>query len=106
MAENPESTKDKTTLKESPFIILKGFLMGSADIVPGVSGGTIALIVGIYERLLKAINSVNIRFFKNIFTFKLKEAFQELHWLFIGSLFLGIFAAFAFFTRVVPLQIY
>lgn len=98
--------KDKTTVKESPFIALKGFLMGSADIVPGVSGGTIALIVGIYERLLHAINSVNSRFLKSIFTFKWKAAIQEIHWLFIVSLFLGIFSAFAFFTRVVPLQVY
>lgn len=98
--------KDKTTLQESPFIILKGFLMGSADIVPGVSGGTIALIVGIYERLLSAINSVNLNFLKYFFTFKWKKAFDEAHWFFVVCLFAGIFSAFAFFTRVVPLQIY
>lgn len=100
------SQKDKTSLKESPFIVIKGFLMGSADIVPGVSGGTIALIVGIYERLLQAINSVNFKFLKFLFTFQWKKAFAEVHWLFIASLFFGIFCAFAFFTRVVPLQVY
>ena len=85
---------------------LKGFLMGSADIVPGVSGGTIALIVGIYERLINAIKSVNTRFLKHFFTFKWKQAFKEIHLLFLVILFTGIFAALAFFTKVVPLQVY
>lgn len=98
--------KDSTSLKEAPYLALKGFLMGSADIVPGVSGGTMALIVGIYERLLNAIKSVNGRFIKLFFTFKWKEAFSEIHLLFLVFLFTGIFAALAFFTRVVPLQIY
>ena len=49
--------KDKTTWSEAPFLMIKGFLMGSADIVPGVSGGTMALITGIYDRLIGAIRS-------------------------------------------------
>ncbi|MEM9297953.1 MAG: DUF368 domain-containing protein, partial [Bacteroidota bacterium] len=40
-------------------LFLKGVGMGTADVVPGVSGGTIALITGIYERLLSAIKSVD-----------------------------------------------
>lgn len=100
------SPKDTTTFKEAPFLALKGFLMGSADIVPGVSGGTMALIVGIYERLLNAIKSVNSTFLKSFFTFKWKQAFTEVHILFLVVLFSGIFAALAFFTKVVPLQIY
>ncbi|HKK24534.1 MAG TPA: DUF368 domain-containing protein, partial [Gracilimonas sp.] len=98
--------KDTTDLKEVPYLAMKGFLMGSADIVPGVSGGTMALIVGIYERLLNAIKSVNGRFIKLFFTFKWKEAFSEIHLLFLVFLFTGIFAALGFFTKVVPLQIY
>lgn len=107
MAEQESSSpKDSTTFKEAPFLALKGFLMGSADIVPGVSGGTIALIVGIYERLLNAIKSVNGNFLKLFFTFKWKEAFKELHVFFLIFLFFGIFSALAFFTKVVPLQVY
>jgi len=41
------------------YIYLKGFVMGAADAVPGISGGTIALITGIYERLISAITAVN-----------------------------------------------
>ena len=37
--------------------VVRGFLMGSADVVPGVSGGTVALVLGIYERLVAAIRS-------------------------------------------------
>ncbi|MFP8489225.1 DUF368 domain-containing protein [Gracilimonas sp. Q87] len=104
--QNTTRSEDVTTFKEAPFLALKGFLMGSADIVPGVSGGTMALIVGIYERLLNAIKSVNGRFIKLFFTFKWKEAFSEIHLLFLVFLFAGIFAALAFFTKVVPLQVY
>jgi len=44
------------TLKDYFFISLKGIAMGAADVVPGVSGGTIAFITGIYEELLDTIN--------------------------------------------------
>lgn len=101
-----ESDKDKTTFKEAPFLVIKGFLMGSADIVPGVSGGTMALILGIYERLLNAIKSVNGPFLKAFFSFKWKTAFQKLHFKFLIFLFFGIFTALGFFTKVVPLQVY
>ena len=51
-------------LKEIIFIFIRGFLMGSADTIPGVSGGTIALITGIYERLIRAISSIKFSFLK------------------------------------------
>ena len=44
-------------------LFLKGMAMGAADIVPGVSGGTIAFITGIYEELLKSISSINFKIF-------------------------------------------
>ena len=64
-------------LKEMFFIFLRGLFMGSADIVPGVSGGTIALITGIYERLINAISSIRFSFLKpllkgNLTDFKVK----------------------------------
>ncbi len=101
-----EENKDTTTPKEAPILAVKGFIMGSADIVPGVSGGTMALILGIYERLLNAIKSADVSFIKNLLTFKWKIAFSQIHIFFLGVLFFGIFSAAAFFTKVVPLQIY
>lgn len=53
-------------LKEKLIFFLKGICMGLADIVPGVSGGTIALITGIYERLIEAIESVDPRDLKSV----------------------------------------
>ena len=44
--------------------ILKGAVMGAANVIPGVSGGTMALIMGIYERLINCINQLNINALK------------------------------------------
>lgn len=49
-------------LREAVVIFLKGLCMGIADIIPGISGGTIALIAGIYERLLHSISKINFKF--------------------------------------------
>lgn len=80
--------------------------MGSADIVPGVSGGTLALIVGIYTRLINAIKSFDTRFFKQFITLKFRDALREVHWRFMVVLLSGMFCAILFFTKVVPLQVY
>ena len=47
-------------------IFLKGMVMGFAELIPGVSGGTFALILGIYKRLVEAISNINIAFLKGI----------------------------------------
>ncbi len=103
---NQDTRRDSTSWKETPFLLLKGFLMGSADIVPGVSGGTMALIVGIYTRLINAIKSFDVQFAKRLLTFKFREALQSVDWRFMVVLLAGIFSAVLFFTKVVPLQIY
>ena len=77
--------------------------MGSADIVPGVSGGTMALILGIYERLLTAIRSFDKNWLWNMLRFRFKEAFAANDLLFLIPLGTGILLALIFFTRVVPL---
>jgi putative membrane protein len=104
--QNQDVDRDQTSWSEYPFLLLKGFLMGSADIVPGVSGGTMALIVGIYSRLIDAIKSFDVTFFKRFLTFKFKSALRAVHWRFMVMLLSGIFCAILFFTKVVPLQIY
>lgn len=80
--------------------------MGSADIVPGVSGGTMALITGIYDRLIYAIKSVDQESLKSFFKLQFKTFLTHFHWKFLLLLFSGIFLAIIFFTRVVPLQVY
>lgn len=83
-------------IKEELTILLKGILMGSADIIPGVSGGTIALIVGIYERLVNSLKDIP-KFLIPLGKWKLKEAWQEF-WKIDFALFiplgLGISSAF------------
>ncbi len=64
--------------------------MGAADIVPGVSGGSIALITGIYEELLESINSFNGDNLRLLLKFELKAFFQAVNGAFLLSLFLGI----------------
>jgi len=84
------------TSKEYILLFLKGFLMGAADIVPGVSGGTVALVTGIYEKLLSAISFFNIEFLKNLLSFKLKSALSGVELKFLVTLFSGLlFALFA-----------
>jgi putative membrane protein len=49
------------------FILLfKGMAMGAADVVPGVSGGTIAFISGVYEELIATLNSINLNSLKTL----------------------------------------
>jgi putative membrane protein len=98
-----KSDKDTTELKETPILFLKGFFMGSADVVPGVSGGTIALIMGIYYRFMNAIRSVDANVIKALLTFRIKDVFEQVHWKFLMTLLFGILCAVIFFTRVIPL---
>ena len=77
--------------------------MGTADVIPGVSGGTMAFILGIYEQLLDSIKSFDLECLKLLLKGDLKGAITRPHFGFIIPLFIGIFAALIFFTRVIPL---
>lgn len=77
--------------------------MGSADVVPGVSGGTMALILGIYERLLNAIRSFDRHWLGDVFTLRFSKALARNDLGFLLPLVAGIALAIVFFTRVVPL---
>lgn len=87
-------------LKEAVSLFFKGLCMGSADIIPGVSGGTIALITGIYEDLLQAISSFDARAVKKLLMFDLKGMLQDIHLRFLISLLLGIGVAIISLARL------
>jgi len=72
-------------------ITLKGMAMGAADVVPGVSGGTIAFISGIYEELITSINNINLELFKVWREQGFSKAWQKLNGNFLLALFTGIF---------------
>jgi putative membrane protein len=82
-------------------LYLKGFAMGMADIIPGVSGGTIAFITGIYEELIDSISSFDHHFFKNILSFKFRKAFDSINIRFLITLFFGIISAILITSRIV-----
>lgn len=75
-------------------IFLKGMAMGAADVVPGVSGGTIAFIAGIYERLINAIKSINGANLKLLFTGKIKDFWNNIDANFLICLVAGIATSF------------
>ncbi len=78
------------SFKEYLIIYLKGMAMGAADVVPGVSGGTIAFISGIYEELLESINAVNFNTLKTLKTEGFKAMWKSINGNFLLSLLLGI----------------
>lgn len=71
-------------------ITFKGLAMGAADVVPGVSGGTIAFISGIYEELITSINNINLDLFKTLKKDGIKAAWTQLNGNFLLALMLGI----------------
>jgi putative membrane protein len=77
-------------MKKYFVLVLKGMGMGAADVVPGVSGGTIAFITGIYEELINSIKSVNHKSLKLLFTGKIAAFWQAINANFLLALVIGI----------------
>lgn len=71
-------------------IFLRGLLMGAADIVPGVSGGTVAFITGIYDQLLDSIRSFDLEFLARLSRLDIAGAWQHINGRFLFALLLGI----------------
>ena len=105
ITEDHERGPKRQSLKATLKVIAKGFGMGAADVVPGVSGGTMALMFGIYPRLINAIRYFDIDWLKAIVKFDLDVILHRPHLSFLIPLFVGIIAAILFFTRIVPLPV-
>lgn len=73
------------------FVTLKGMAMGAADVVPGVSGGTIAFISGIYEELITSINNIDLSLISMFRKDGIKAVWNKVNGNFLLALFLGIF---------------
>ena len=71
-------------------VTVKGICMGAADVIPGVSGGTIAFMTGIYEELVGSINSINGEAVRLLFTGKFKAFWKHINGNFLISLIAGI----------------
>ncbi len=83
------------------FIVLKGMAMGAADVVPGVSGGTIAFITGIYEELINSIKSINLSALKLLFSFQIKAFWKAINGNFLTALATGIAISFLSLAKLI-----
>ena len=82
------------------WLFLKGIAMGAADVVPGVSGGTIAFITGIYTELLDSIKSINLDALRTLFKEGPKAAWQAINGTFLLVLGSGILLALLSLAKV------
>jgi len=91
-------------MKNKILLFLKGMLMGICDLIPGISGGTIAFITGIYARLIDAVKGFSLKLFYDIFTFNkkgLRKDVKKLDLGFLIILFLGIGASILIGSRII-----
>lgn len=80
-------------MKDDLATFLKGFAMGAANVVPGVSGGTIAFITGIYERLINALKAFDLEALKLASKFQIAALWSKVDGRFLASLMLGVVAS-------------
>ena len=91
----------RRSLKEYLLLFSKGVAMGAADVVPGVSGGTIAFITGIYEELLNSIRSVNGEAVKLLLRFNIAGFWKHINGNFLVGLLSGIGFSILLLSRLV-----
>lgn len=100
-------------LKDYILLFLKGVAMGGADVVPGVSGGTIAFISGIYEELLTSIKAINVENLRLLLKGEFKAFWQAINGNFLLAVFTGILVSvkslatlIIFFKDNYPIQLW
>ena len=78
----------------------KGALMGAANVIPGVSGGTMALLTGIFERLINAIKSFDLEALRLLLRFKLRDFMNHVDAMFLSAIGIGVVASILTFARL------
>ena len=79
---------------------IKGFCMGASDVIPGVSGGTMAFILGIYEELIDSIRSFDLEFLRLLVSLRLRDALDHVSWQFLIAVGTGILTAVFTLARI------
>ncbi len=87
-------------MKEYITLFLKGIGIGAANVIPGVSGGTIALITGIFEKLIHSIKSFDIKAIKLLFAGKFREFSKHVNLNFLITIFLGVIFSILTLARI------
>ena len=78
-------------------LFLKGMAMGISDLIPGISGGTIALLLGIYKDFIKSLKSINYNSFLFLIRLDFKKLNDQLNFNFLIPVFLESYHQFLFF---------
>lgn len=88
-------------MKETLSLILKGATMGVAEVIPGVSGGTLAFITGIYERLLNSINSINLKLVVTLKNEGIKGVWSKIDGNFLIKVIFGMAIGFIIGLKII-----
>jgi putative membrane protein len=81
-------------------LMLKGMAMGAADVVPGVSGGTIALITGIYRELVDSIKAIDLEAIRLLFNLRFSKFWEKINGTFLLFIFSGILISIFSLARI------
>ena len=88
-------------MNDKPLLtFIKGYAMGAANVIPGVSGGTVAFITGIFETLINALKSFDAAAIKLLLGFKLKEFWEHINGSFLVPLGIGVVTSFATLAKL------
>lgn len=93
MNQKPHDLSKPATLRQYLRLVLTGFAMGAADIVPGVSGGTMAFILGVYKDLINAIKSFNVDAIQLLLALRFQALLDYVSFRFLLALGAGLLAA-------------
>ena len=88
-------------MKFNKSLFVKGMLMGVAEIIPGVSGGTLAFITGIYKELIDSIKSINLNSLKLLFKFQFKNFWYQINGNFLSTLLMGMIVSILVLSRFI-----
>ncbi|MCK5135472.1 MAG: DUF368 domain-containing protein [Bacteroidales bacterium] len=98
---NPENYSNlKTIIRRYLLLLIRGMGMGAADVVPGVSGGTIAFITGIYEELVNSIKSIDMEAIRMFFTGRWKSFWKHINGNFLLAVFGGVVISVLSLARI------
>ena len=92
-------------IKNHLLLFLKGIAMGVSDLIPGISGGTVALLLGIYKNLIKSLKSINKKTLFYFFTLNYNRLSHQLNFKFLIPVFFGIMTSIIFFSKIISFLI-
>ena len=84
-------------IKNHLLLFLKGIAMGVSDLIPGISGGTVALLLGIYKNLINSLKSINKETLFYFLTLNYNRLSHQLNFKFLIPVFFGIITSIIFF---------